>query len=87
VDFHDVLAHVKGDVGHVQEVVGEVFLDDIAFVAAADDKVVDSNLGLGLHDTPKNRLPADFDHRFWTDRDFFGDSGTEATGENDCFYF
>ena len=42
VHFHLVVGHVEGDIGHVQEVVGEVFLDHIALVAAANDEVVDA---------------------------------------------
>ena len=42
VDFYLVVGHVEGDIRHVQEIVGEVLLDDIALVAAANDKVVNA---------------------------------------------
>jgi len=42
VHGHAVGMHAEGDIGHVQEVVGEVLLDQIALVAAADDEVIDS---------------------------------------------
>jgi hypothetical protein len=42
VHFHLVVGHVEGDIGHVQEVVGEVLLDHVALVAAADDEIVDA---------------------------------------------
>ena len=42
MNLHAVLMHVESDVGHVEEVVGEVLLDDVALVAAANDEVVDA---------------------------------------------
>ena len=39
-----LFVHVEGDVRGVQEVVGEVLLDDVALVAATDDEVVDAVL-------------------------------------------
>ena len=73
--FHAVFAHIKGDVGHVQKVVGEVLFDDVALVATADDKVVDAVVGIGLEDVPKDGLAADLDHRLGPGRGFFRDSG------------
>ncbi len=35
VNLHALICHVEGDIRHVQEVVGDVFLDQIALVAAA----------------------------------------------------
>jgi hypothetical protein len=46
----------------VQEVVGEVLLDDIALVTTADDKLVHAMARIELHDMPQNRLTADLDH-------------------------
>jgi len=68
------LAHVEGHVAHVQDVIGEVFLDVVAFVAAADDEIVDPVVGVQLHDVPKNRLAADLDHRLRFDLRFFAQS-------------
>jgi hypothetical protein len=62
VDGHLVVRHVEGDVGGVQEVVGEVLLDDVALVAAADDEVVDAVLGVELEDVPEDGAAADLDH-------------------------
>ena len=47
----------------MQEVVGEVFLDHVALVAAADHEVIDAVGGVDFHDVPENRLAADLDHR------------------------
>ena len=60
---HLVVVHVEGDVGGVQEVVGEVLLDDVALVAAADDEVVDAVLRVDLEDVPEDGAAADLDHR------------------------
>src|SRR6185312_9751360 len=52
VDLHLVVVHVKGDVSGVEEVVGEVLLDDVPLIAAADDEIVDAVAGVDLHDVP-----------------------------------
>ena len=70
----------------MQEVVSEVFFYHIALVAAADHEVVYPVVGIGLHDVSQNGLATDLNHWFRTGRGFFGDSGSEATGENDCFH-
>ena len=36
---------------------------------------------------PEDWFSSDFDHWFWLEVRFFGDSGTEATGEDDGFHF
>ena len=86
MDMHLVAAHVESDVGHVQEVVGEVLFDHIALVAQADHEVIDSIVGIDLHDVPKNRLAADFDHWLGAQVGFFTDAGAKAPGEDDGFH-
>ena len=49
---HLVEAEVKGDVGVVEKVVREVFLDDVAFVAAANNEVVNTVRRIHLEDVP-----------------------------------
>jgi len=71
----------------VQEVVGKVLFDDIAFVAAADDKVVHTVGGVELHDMPEDWFASDFDHGLWLEVRLFGDAGAEASGEDYCFHF
>jgi hypothetical protein len=39
---HLVEAQVKGDIRVMEKVVREVFLDDVAFVAAADNEIVNA---------------------------------------------
>lgn len=86
VDLHAVGAQVEGHVGHVQVVVGEVFLDDVALVATADDEVLDAMGGVELHDVPEDRLAADLDHGLGLEVGFLGKSGAETAGEDDGFH-
>ena len=65
----------------MEEVVGEVFLDDVALVSAADDEVVDAVLGVELEDVPEDGSAADFDHGLGAEGGFFTEACAEAAGE------
>lgn len=80
VYFHVVGGHVEGHIRHVQEVVGEVFLDDVALVTAADDEVVHAMGGVELEDVPEDGAATDLDHGLGLEVGFLGDAGAEATG-------
>jgi len=86
VHGHLVGGHVEGDVGGVQEVVGEVLLDDVALIAAADDEVVDAVTGVNLEDVPEDGQAPDFNHRFGPQRSFLADSGAETACKNNCLH-
>ena len=86
VYFHAVVAHVEGHIRHVQKVVGEVFLDQVALVTAANHEIVDAVVGIDLHDVPQDGLAANFHHRLGFEVGFFGNPGAESTGKNDCFH-
>ncbi len=86
VDFHGVVAHIEGDIGHVQEVVGEVFLDDVSLVASADDKVIDAVKAVNLEDVPQDRASTDFDHGFRLQGGFFAQACAQATSEDYGFH-
>ena len=86
VHFHAVVRQIEGYVGHVQEIVGKVFLDDIALVATANHKIVDAVVGIRLQDVPEHRHATDFDHRLRFDVCFLGNAGAETTGQNDSFH-
>ena len=75
---HLVLLHVEGDVGHVQEVVGEVLLDHVALVATADHEIVDAVRRVELHDVPEDRLAADLDHGLRFQMGLLGDPGARV---------
>src|SRR5262249_31719729 len=70
------------DVRHVQRVVGEILLDEIALVAEADDEVVEAVGGVDLHDVPQDRPAADLDHRLRTEMRLFADARAHAAGED-----
>ena len=87
VDDHVVAAHVERDVGHMQEVVGEILLDDIALIAAADHEVVDAVRGVDLQDVPQDRTAADLDHRLGAQAGFLGKPRAESAGQDDCLHW
>ena len=85
-DLGRALAQIEGHVGAMEVVVGEVFLDDIALVAAADDKVVDAMGRIDLHDVPQDRAAADFHHRLRDADRFLGQPGSKTAGQNDALH-
>ena len=42
VHFYRITRHIKGNIRHVEEVIGEVFLNDVALVTAANHEVIDT---------------------------------------------
>ena len=76
------MRHVESYVRHMQEVVGEVFLDHVALVAATDHEVIHAMGGIQLHDVPENRFATDLDHGLGFEMCLFRDSGAEATSKN-----
>jgi hypothetical protein len=86
MDVHDIVGHVEGHVGHVQEIVVEIFLDHIALVAAADHELVQAVGGVDLHDVPQDRHPADLDHRLGPDRGLLAEARAESPGQDDDFH-
>lgn len=82
MNFHPVVLHVEGDIGHVQEIVGEIFLDDIALVATADHEIIHAVGGIKFHDVPQHWLTANFDHGFGLEVRFFANTGAQTTCEN-----
>ena len=52
MNLHAVFGQVKCDVGVVKEVIGKIFLDEIAFVAEADNKIFQAVVGVQFHDVP-----------------------------------
>ena len=69
----------------MEEVIGEVLLDDVALVSEADDEVVDALLGVELEDVPEDGLAADLHHGLGADGGFFAETRAETAGENDRF--
>ncbi len=86
MDGHLVFFQIEGNVASVQEVVGKIFFDDIAFVSKEDDEVVISVARVYLHDVPEDRVPTDFDHGFWDYTGFFSKACAHAAGEDKDFH-
>ena len=78
-----VVGHVERDIRHVQEIVREIFLDDIALVASADHEIIGAVRRVELHDVPEDRLAADLDHRLRLQIALFGYPSAQPAGEND----
>jgi len=86
VNLHLILFHVESDVGHMQEIIREVFLDQVAFVPTADYEIVDAVSGIDLEDMPEDRTAPDFDHRFGTCAGLFTQPCSLAACQNDSFH-
>ena len=83
--FHAVFSHVKCDVRHVQKIVCKIFLDDVALIATANDKVINAVMGIGLHDVPQDWLTTYLNHGLWLGVSFLTDTSTQSTSKNYCF--
>src|ERR1035437_5147772 len=83
---HAVVRHVEGDLGHMQEIIGEILLDDIALVAAADHEIIGAMRRIDLYDVPENGFAADLDHRLGLEVARLGNAGAEPPARDDDFH-
>ena len=60
--LHRIGAHVEGQITHVGKIIGKIFLDHIALIAAAHE-FIDAKAAVGLQDVPEY-LPATNFHRW-----------------------
>src|SRR5262249_4587715 len=86
VHLERVLREVDRHVRRVEEVVGEILLDDVTFVAEAHDEIVEAVRRVSLHDVPENRLSADLHHGLGAHGRFFRKAGPESAGEDDYLH-
>jgi hypothetical protein len=86
VDFHVVFLHVEGDIGHVEEIIGEILFDHVALITRADDKIIDAMGTVGLEDVPKNGPSPDFHHGLGLEVGFFGETGPQTPGKDNGFH-
>src|SRR5579863_2247372 len=84
--LHSIVLHIESDIRHMQEIVREVLLDEIAFVSTTNDEVVDSVLRIHLENVPQDRSTADLDHRLWAHDGFFTEPRPEPARQYDCFH-
>ena len=80
------VAKVERDVRHVQRIVGEILLDDVTFVAEADNKLVDSEVPVDLHDVPQDRMVSNLDHRLGPVACFLAEPASQPASKNDGFH-
>ena len=83
MDDHVVatIGEIVCNVRRVQEVVREIFLDDVLLVARADDELVKTVVAVELHDVPQNRHPAQLHHGLGLELRLFTDPCAVTTGE------
>ena len=79
MNLHSVQLHMESHIAHVQEVVGEVLLDHIALVAAADHKIIDAVMAVNLQNVPKNWPSPDLHHRLGLQVRFLADPRAEPS--------
>ena len=67
----------------MQDIIVKVLSDHLTLVTAADDKITNAMGRINIHHMPKNRLPADGDHRLGSYRAFLTDPRSESSRQND----
>jgi hypothetical protein len=72
--------------GAVQNVVRKIFLDDVTFIAEANDEVVQPVMGVIPHNVPKDGVGADLDHWLWSYLSFFGQTRAHSPGKYHHFH-
>ena len=73
----EIVCNVRG----VQKVVRKVLLDDVLFIARADDELVETVVAVQLHDVPQNRHPAQLHHGLGLELRLFTDPCAVTAGE------
>src|SRR5690242_10122916 len=84
--IHSVVGHVERHIGHMEKIVREILLDDVALVAETDDEIVDAPVGIDFHDVPEDRAATDLDHRLGTKMGLLTNPGAHTTCKNDGFH-
>ena len=85
--LHAIFVHIEGYVRHMQEVIGEVFLDQVTLVSTADHKVVDTVLGIDFEDVPQDGAAANFYHRLGAQARLFAEACSQTACQNNRFHF
>ena len=86
MNMHRIFRHVERNVRHMQEIVSEVFFNDIALVSATNDEIIQAMLRIHFHNVPQDRFAADLDHRFRAKTGFFTYAGSKTTRKNHGFH-
>src|SRR5258707_14346268 len=67
----------------MHDIVSEVFLDDVALIAEANDEVIDAVRRVDLENVPEDRSAADFNHGLRPDRCFVAQSAAQPASQDD----
>ncbi len=62
--------------------VEKIFFDDAPFIAQAQNKPTETEMGIKLHDVPQDRFAADLDHGFGFVLRFLPQTGSHAATED-----
>ena len=81
-----IVAQVDREIGVPLEVFQEVFLQEMAFVAAANDKIIQSMMRVELHDVPDDRKSSDLDKRLRNRGCLFADTGSVTACKYNNFH-
>ena len=87
VHLHAIVCHMKRDIGGVQEVVGKIFLDDVALITQANDEIEDAVLRIHLENVPENGASPNFHHGLGAHRGFFTDTSSQPARQNNRLHF
>src|SRR5579871_1286361 len=63
-------------------VVQEVVLNHIAAIAKAKNELLETGMGVDLHDVPENRTPSYLNHRLWPELGLFPQAGAKPAAED-----
>jgi hypothetical protein len=65
----------------MQEIVGEIFLDHVSLVPAANDEIIEAIGRIDFHDMPEYRTTSYLYHGLGPYAALFADPGAESTGK------
>ena len=83
-DHAVLLCEVKRDVGRVQEIVGEPFLDHVLLIARAYNEIIETEMAVPLHDVPEDRHAADLHHGLGTPLRLLRNARTQTARQKNC---
>jgi hypothetical protein len=81
-----IVGKINRDIRIVQEIIHEILLDHVAFVAKANDKIIEAIMAINFHDMPENGLTADLHHGLGPGICFFRYPGAEASCKYHYFH-
>lgn len=74
------------EVGVHGGVVQKIGFDDFRLIAAAQNELLESMVGIGLHDMPEDRSVSDGNHGLGSEFSFFSETGSHAAAQDEDGY-